>query len=159
MRNVAGLLTMLAIGCTSAGPSTTEIVYLAPTESSAVATEPIERRPPRPPATSGYPRATPEQTIASFLRAHADGRFDVLMQFVPKEERSGDDPITEDKLREAWQGSMRADLESRLGSMRDALDRGTPIEHASDRLASMVYGQGLVVTFVRQEDGWTIKDF
>ncbi len=120
-----------------------------------------------------YGQATPRQALAGFLRAHERNRYDVLLRYIPDAEREGRAPgpllatmpgaaaetgeITADQLREAWQGAQGEENERVLQALRAALPTAV-IEENGDT-ASMSYGSGGTVSFLRERGLWKIRDF
>jgi hypothetical protein len=101
-----------------------------------------------------YSQATPQSAIESFLRAYANQRYDILLRFVPDAKREG---LTEVKLREAWQGEQREQLEK----LTQALSASLPnlrIETLGTR-ATVAYGAGGTLELVHEQGEWRIEDF
>jgi hypothetical protein len=65
--------------------------------------------------------------------------------------------LTPDKLRAAWEGPQREQMSRIVQAIRTALPTAT-IEETGDS-ASMAYGAGGTVSFVREHGVWKIKDF
>ncbi|MCZ7680424.1 MAG: hypothetical protein M5U28_17335 [Sandaracinaceae bacterium] len=63
--------------------------------------------------------------------------------------------MTEERMREAYEGEGREEIERQLASLRASLDN--PIEEVGDR-ATMVYGDRFRVQFVREDGVWRIED-
>ena len=116
-----------------------------------------------------YGQATPRQALAGFLRAHERKRYDVLLRYIPDADREGGAPgpaagagaetseITAEQLRAAWEGAQREETERVLQALRAALPTAT-IEENGDT-ASMSYGSGGTVSFLRERGLWKIRDF
>lgn len=101
-----------------------------------------------------YGQATPESAIRAFLRAFANKRYDILMRFVPSDKLEG---LDEAKLRAAWEGEQREEMERLV----QALQAGLPtarVERLGER-ATMAYGAGGTVEFVREAGQWKIEEF
>jgi hypothetical protein len=101
-----------------------------------------------------YARDTPEATLASFVRAFNNKRYDVLMRFVPEAKRAG---LTEEQLRRAWEGEQRPQVEQ----LTQALAASMPnlqVEVLGTR-ATATYGTGGTVELVHEQGGWRIEDF
>lgn len=120
-----------------------------------------------------YGQATPRQALAGFLRAHERKRYDVLLRYIPDADREGSAPgplsgsvagapadsgeITAEQLRAAWEGAQREETERVLQALRAALPSAV-IEENGDT-ASMSYGSGGTVSFLRERGLWKIRDF
>lgn len=99
-----------------------------------------------------YDQSTPRATLRSYVRAMERRRYDVVLRFVPAADREG---MTEERMREAYEGEGREEIERQLASLRASLDN--PIEEVGDR-ATMVYGDRFRVQFVREDGVWRIED-
>ncbi len=129
-----------------------------------------------------YGHATPRQALLGFLRAFKRKRWDVVLRYVPEEERSGggatgearpaggpasssgDGPaaeaggaLTAEALKGAWEGPQRQEMEKIVQALEAALPEAS-IEETGDT-ASMAYGAGGTVSFVRERGAWKILDF
>jgi hypothetical protein len=65
--------------------------------------------------------------------------------------------LTADKLRDAWEGPQKDEMLRIAQALRAALPTAT-IEETGD-VASMSYGSGATVSFVRERGAWKIRDF
>jgi len=65
--------------------------------------------------------------------------------------------LTPDKLKSAWEGPQREQINRIVQAIKAALPTAT-IEETGDS-ASMAYGAGGTVAFVREHGAWKIKDF
>jgi hypothetical protein len=101
-----------------------------------------------------YAQATPRQATTAFVRAFARHRYDILMRFVPDSKKAGLDAA---KLKEAWEGSQRQELERIVQAVKSALPTAT-FEEAGDR-ATMPFGAVGTVQLVREHGAWKIEDF
>jgi hypothetical protein len=101
-----------------------------------------------------YSQATPEAAVRSFLRAYENGRFDVLVRFVPSAEAAGLDAA---RLEKAWRGEQKAEMDRLTQALTAALPTAR-FEHLGDR-ATMAYGAGGTVELVREDGRWKIEDF
>lgn len=99
-----------------------------------------------------YDQSTPRAALRSFVRAMERRRYDVVMRFVPEADREGMSP---EQMQEAWEGESREEIERLIADLRANLDE--PIELVGDR-ATMTYGDGAVVQFVREDGVWRIED-
>lgn len=99
-----------------------------------------------------YDQSSPRATLRSFVRAMTRRRYDVVMRFVPEGDREG---MSEEQMREAWEGDGREDIERLIARLRAGVDN--PIERVGDR-ATMAYGERYTVQFVLEDDVWKIED-
>lgn len=132
-----------------------------------------------------YGDATPRQALLGFVRAFKRKRWDVVLRYVPEEERAGGGPsaaaaapaapatpgepgappapaddggaLTAEKLKVAWEGAQREEMEKIVQALEAALPTAA-IEETGDS-ASMSYGAGGTVSFVRERGAWKILDF
>jgi len=146
-----------------------------------------------------YGSATPRQALLGFLRAFDRKRWDVVLRYVPEEERSGVGPsrgvasappavdpatsgappaagspprtpegavapaegdggaLSAATLKQAWEGPQRDEMAKIVEALRAALPTAS-IEETGDS-ASMPYGAGGTVSFVRERGAWKIQDF
>lgn len=145
-----------------------------------------------------YGDATPRQALLGFIRAFKRKRWDVVLRYVPEEERAGGGPsassapdvaapaapppaapsgtppapvpspppaaaaddggaLTAAKLKAAWEGAQKDEMEKIVQALEAALPTAT-IEETGDS-ASMAYGAGGTVSFVRERGAWKIQDF
>ncbi len=135
-----------------------------------------------------YGDATPRQALLGFVRAFKRKRWDVVLRYVPEEERAGGGPsaaalpvppppaepgapnavaparpaddggaLTAAKLKVAWEGAQREEMEKIVQALEAALPTAA-IEETGDS-ASMSYGAGGTVSFVRERGAWRIQDF
>jgi hypothetical protein len=106
-----------------------------------------------------YSQATPKATVASFLRAYENRRYDVLLRFVPDRERTPEagPALDSTKLKRAFEGEQREELEQITQGLRAALPTAK-IEMLGDR-ATMAYGTGSTVELVREHGAWKIEEF
>lgn len=101
-----------------------------------------------------YSQATPEQALASFVRAFDAKRYDILLRFVPEVDRAD---LDEQVLREAWEGEQKVEMEQIVERMRRGLVR-PQIELVGNR-ATWSYGAGSTVELVFEHGLWKIEDF
>jgi hypothetical protein len=99
-----------------------------------------------------YDQSSPRTALRSFVRAMERRRYDVVLALVPEADREG---MTEERMREAWEGEGREEVERLLSNLRASLEN--PIEEVGDR-ATMTYGDRFRVQFVREEGVWRIED-
>ncbi len=115
-----------------------------------------------------YGQSTPRQALAGFLRAHERRRYDVLLRYIPDADREGatagplgaateGGAITAEQLKAAWEGAQKEETDRVLQALRAALPTAT-IEENGDT-ASMSYGSGGTVSFLRERGLWKIRDF
>lgn len=133
-----------------------------------------------------YSQATPRQALAGFLRAFERKRYDVVLRYVPDAEKEGitlgEEPapaapaenapagksdaaaakttgteLTAEKLRAAWEGPQKDQINRIVQAIRTALPTAV-IEETGDS-ASMSYGAGGTVALIREHGLWKIRDF
>ncbi|HXK16371.1 MAG TPA: hypothetical protein VNG33_01105 [Polyangiaceae bacterium] len=100
-----------------------------------------------------YSQRTPEAAVRAFLRAYENRRFDVLLKFVPQDQR---EDLTAAELKKAWEGEERADMDRLTGALRASLPTAK-IEVFGDR-ATLAFGAGGSVELVRESGLWKIED-
>jgi len=101
-----------------------------------------------------YSQETPEATLASFVRAFDNQRYDVLLRFVPESKREG---LSAEQLKSAWEGEQRQQIEQ----LTQALEASLPnlrVEVLGTR-ATVAYGAGGTVELVHELGAWRIEDF
>jgi hypothetical protein len=101
-----------------------------------------------------YNQDTPEAALQSFVRAFDNERYDVLMRFVPESKREG---LTVEKLKLAWQGDQREQLERLTQALKASLPN-VRVEVIGIR-ATVAYGTGGTVELVHEQGAWKIEDF
>lgn len=99
-----------------------------------------------------YDQSSPRAALRAFVRAMERRRYDVVLRLIPEADREG---MSEERMREAWEGEGREEVERLLANLRASLDN--PIEEVGDR-ATMVYGDRFRVQFVRERGAWRIED-
>lgn len=100
-----------------------------------------------------YAQDTPRHAIQGFVRAVERKRYDVVLKFVPDSHKEGLDPT---KLKSAWEGHDKEEIEQVVSSLKQALPAAS-IEETGDR-ATMPYGAG-TMQLVRERGLWKIEDF
>jgi hypothetical protein len=100
-----------------------------------------------------YAQDTPRHTIQGFVRALERKRYDVVLRYVPDAHKEG---LDAQKLKSAWEGHDREEMEQVLSSLKQSLPTAT-IEETGER-ASMPYGAG-TMQLVREHGLWKIEDF
>jgi hypothetical protein len=100
-----------------------------------------------------YAQDTPRHAIQGFVRAVEHKRYDVVMRYVPESHKEGLDAA---KLRDAWEGHDKDEIEQVLTGVRQALPTAT-IEETGER-ATMPYGAG-AMQLVREHGLWKIENF
>lgn len=100
-----------------------------------------------------YSQRTPEAAVRAFLRAYENRRFDVLLKFVPQDQR---EDLTAAELKKAWEGEEHADMDRLTGALRASLPTAK-IEVFGDR-ATLAFGAGGSVELVRESGLWKIED-
>ncbi len=101
-----------------------------------------------------YAQNTPRQTVTSFVRAFEARRYDVLMRFVPDAKLPG---LDAKKLREAWEGSQKEEMQRIVPALKSALPTAG-FEEVGDQ-ATMPFGAVGTVQLVREHGIWKIEDF
>jgi hypothetical protein len=101
-----------------------------------------------------YAQITPRQAVTAFVRGVERHRYDILMRFVPDSKKAGLDAA---KLKDAWEGSQRQDMERIVQAVKSALPTAT-FEEVGDR-ATMPFGAVGTVQLVREHGVWKIEDF
>ncbi len=99
-----------------------------------------------------YDQSTPRAALRSFVRAMERERYDVVMRMVPDADLEG---MSEERMREAWSGDDREEIERLIANLRAHLD--SPIEQVGDR-ATMPYGERYTAVLVREGGLWKIED-
>jgi glutamate synthase domain-containing protein 2 len=69
----------------------------------------------------------------------------------------GDTQLTAEKLRTAWEGPYKEEINRKLQAIKTALPTAQ-IEETGDS-AAMSYGAGGTVAFMREHGVWKIRDF
>lgn len=100
-----------------------------------------------------YSQATPERAVFAFVRAFDNGRFDVLLRFVPDAQRGN---LTPAALEKAWTGEQREEVERMMGALKAALPTAR-FELLGER-ATMAYGAGGTLELVRENGAWKVED-
>ena len=100
-----------------------------------------------------YSQRTPEAAVRAFLRAYENKRFDVLLKFVPEDQREG---LTPAELKKAWEGEEKADMDRLTGALKASLPTAK-VELFGDR-ATLAFGAGGSVELVREQGAWKIED-
>ena len=99
-----------------------------------------------------YDQSSPRAALRSFVRAMERERYDVVMRMVPEADLEG---MSEDRMREAWSGENREEIERLIANLRAHLDN--PIEQVGDR-ATMPYGERNTAILVREDGLWKVED-
>jgi hypothetical protein len=99
-----------------------------------------------------YDQSTPRAALRTFVRAMERQRYDVVLRLVPNADKEG---ITIDRMREAWSGEGREEVERMLSNLRENLDN--PLEQVGQH-ATMPYGDRYRVQFIREDGVWKIED-
>lgn len=99
-----------------------------------------------------YDQSSPRAALRTFVRAMERKRYDVVMRLVPSADKEG---VTTDRMREAWSGDGREEVERMLSNLRNHIDN--PIEVVGNH-ATMPYGDRLRVQFLREDGAWKIED-
>jgi hypothetical protein len=100
-----------------------------------------------------YAQDTPRHAVQGFVRAVERKRYDVVLKYVPDSHKEG---LDASKLRGAWEGHDKEEIEQVVAGLKQALPSAT-IEETGDR-ATMPYSQG-TMQLVRERGLWKIEDF
>lgn len=100
-----------------------------------------------------YSQRTPEAAVRAFLRAYDNRRFDVLLKFVPDDQR---EQLTAAELKKSWEGEERPDMDRLTGALKASLPTAK-VELFGDR-ATLAFGAGGSVELVREAGLWKIED-
>jgi hypothetical protein len=100
-----------------------------------------------------YSQETPRLAVASFVRALENGRYDVILRFVPRAYLTPD--LTAEALRSSFEEEMPDETAKIIENLKDSAS--TPIEESGDR-ARLSVGGGDVVLLVREDGVWKIDD-
>ena len=100
-----------------------------------------------------YQQDTPRHALVGFLRALEKKRYDVILRYVPDSHREGLDAA---KLKAAWEGADKDEIESVVAGLKQALPSAS-IEETGDH-AQMPYGAG-VMKLVKEHGQWKVEDF
>ncbi len=101
-----------------------------------------------------YGQSTPRRALEAFLRAFERKRYDVMLRFVPDGHLEG---LDQQKLRAAWEGPQKEEMLRITAGLRAVLPTAQ-IEEVGER-ATLPYGSGGRVQFVREHGDWKIEDF
>ena len=101
-----------------------------------------------------YGQGTPEQTLASFVRAFQAKRYDILLRFVPAEKTDG---LDAKRLQASFEGEMQREVTSLVRALDASIGKIDVERHG--RLATAVYGAGGTVELVEEGGNWKIVDF
>jgi hypothetical protein len=100
-----------------------------------------------------YAQDTPRHAVQGFVRAVERKRYDIVMRYVPDAHKEGLDAA---KLKEAWEGHEKDEIEQVVAALKQALPTAT-IEETGER-ATMPYGAG-TMQLVREHGQWKIENF
>lgn len=100
-----------------------------------------------------YSQATPERAVAAFVRAYDNRRFDVLLRFVPDDQKHD---LSAQVLEKAWTDEQREDIERMMAALKAALPTAR-FETLGDR-ATMPYGSGGTLELLREHGLWKVED-
>jgi len=100
-----------------------------------------------------YSQAAPESAALSFVRAVENKRYDLLLRFVPDNQREG---LTEATLRAAWEGEQKQDMARLIEALKAALPTAR-FEVVGER-ATLAYGAGGTIELVREHAAWKVEE-
>ncbi|WP_050431683.1 hypothetical protein [Chondromyces crocatus] len=131
-----------------------------------------------------YGQSTPRQALLGFLRAFERKRYDVILRYIPDAEKEGlgglgggawgegavreggvpeappgrsEGELTAEKIKDSWEGPQKEHINRNVQAIKAALPTAT-IEETGDS-ASMAYGAGGTVAFLREHGAWKIREF
>jgi len=100
-----------------------------------------------------YSQAAPESAAQSFVRAVENKRYDLLLRFVPDDQREG---LTEAVLRNNWEGEQKQDLARLIEALKAALPTAR-FEVVGER-ATLAFGAGGTMELVREHAAWKVEE-
>ena len=100
-----------------------------------------------------YAQDSPRHAVQGFVRALERKRYDVILRYVPDAHKEGLDAA---KLKAAWEGHDKEEMEQVLSSLRQALPTAK-FEETGDH-ATLPYGAG-TMQLVREHGLWKIENF
>lgn len=100
-----------------------------------------------------YGQGTPDRAVLAFVRAYENRRFDVLLRFVPDDQKQD---LTAQALEKAWTTEQKDDIERLVQALRAALPTAR-FELLGDR-ATMAFGTGGTLELVREHGLWKVED-
>lgn len=106
-----------------------------------------------PSAISLYDQSEPRAALRSFVRAYGRKRYDILLLFVPESQKQG---LSAEVLKQSWEGEQAVEMEQLVEGLRTHLE-SAQIELLGER-ATMSYGAGGLIEFVREQGVWKIED-
>lgn len=104
-------------------------------------------------AVSLYDQTEPRTALHSFVRAYERKRYDILVLFVPESQK---EDLTAEVLKKSWEGEQKVEMELIVEGLKAHLE-SAEIELLGER-ATMSYGAGGLVLFVREQGVWKIED-
>lgn len=104
-------------------------------------------------AVNLYDQSEPRVALRSFVRAYERKRYDILVLFVPESQK---EELTPEVLKNSWEGEQKVEMEQLIEGLRTHLE-SAQIELLGER-ATMSYGPGGLVEFVREQGVWKIED-
>lgn len=100
-----------------------------------------------------YSQTTPEAAATAFVRAVDNKRYDILLRFVPDNQREG---LGEAQLRAAWEGEQKQDMARLTEALKAALPTAR-FEVVGER-ATLAYGAGGTIELVREHGAWKVEE-
>lgn len=104
-------------------------------------------------AISLYDQSEPRTALRSFVRAYERKRYDILVLFVPESQKQD---LSAEVLKKSWEGEQAIEMEQLMEGLKSHLE-SADIELLGER-ATMSYGAGGLVEFVREQGVWKIED-
>ena len=99
-----------------------------------------------------YPQDTPQNALRSFIRAHDNKRWEIVMRLIPNRWR---EEMTVEKVRDHFEGKRKEEVQQMMRLLR--ANQENTIEQQGDS-ARMQYGEKYEVRFVKEEGVWKIDD-
>lgn len=99
-----------------------------------------------------YDQTTPRAALRSFLRAYRLERWDVMLRFVPREYA---ELMNVDKVKQQFTGERKDEMAQLMNQLEASVDE--PIDEQGNE-ASLHYGAGSEVKFVREDGRWRLRD-
>jgi hypothetical protein len=99
-----------------------------------------------------YDQSSPKASLVSFLRAYRLGRWDIMLRFVPEMYR---EKMDAKKMEAQFTGPSKDQMQALMNSLEANIDEPITIRGNDARMS---YGQHFEVKFVKEPDGWKLKD-
>ncbi len=116
---------------------------------------PVHLPPPAAPAPVASTSAAPSPASSASAAPSASSAPPALPSPGPRP--AGDGALTADKLKDAWEGAQKEQMNRIVQALKAALPTST-IEETGDS-AQMAYGSGSSIALIRERGAWKIRDF